>query len=179
MKRINEIIKIVVTGPESTGKTTLSQSLAEKLGCEWIPEYARSYIESLNRPYTFEDVEKIAHEQILQEHQYSERVGSGFLILDTWLIITKVWFDIVYGRFPEWIDQKIRVGNINLFLVCEPDLPWIQDSVRENGGEMRNILFERYCTEIEKYGFQYEIIGGIGEDRVRNAVEVLKLRCLL
>ncbi len=166
--------KIVITGPESTGKTTLSESLALKLNAEWIPEYARNYIENLNRPYTSKDIETIAQYQIRMENRITKANPKGIFVFDTWLILTKVWFEVVYGTSPSWINSYISASNIDLFLVCSPDVPWIADPVRENGGEMRNRLFERYCNEIELFGFNYEIIEGLGEVRLQNALNILK-----
>ena len=174
MGEINRLRKIVITGPESTGKTELSEELATKLHGKWIPEYARGYVEKLGRPYNFEDLEIIARYQIQQEYDASAIAGGGILIFDTWLIIMKVWFEVVYGKSPVWIEEYILNSNIDIFLVCSPDLPWVADQVRENGGEMRNRLFERYCREIEKYGFKYEIVEGSGEDRLNNALMHLR-----
>ncbi len=165
--------RIVVTGPESTGKTELTQILAHKYGTLWIPEYARDYVEKLDRPYTFDDVAAIAKHQIKQEEIYASKVGSGILFFDTWLIITKVWFDLVYGKCPEWVSDHIRTSRIDLFLVCDTDLPWIADPVRENGGEKREQLLKLYCDEIRSFGFSYEIVHGFGSSRTDNALEAL------
>ena len=75
--------KIVITGPESTGKTTLAEALAQKLNALLIPEYARSYVEGLNRPYTYSDVEMIAQHQLEEESKFSDSGGSGILLMDT------------------------------------------------------------------------------------------------
>lgn len=166
--------KIVISGPESTGKTTLSEALAQELNAILIPEHARSYIEGLNKPYTFSDVEAIAKYQMHEEMKMMALYPNGIIIMDTWLIITKVWFDVVFGRIPEWIESHIASTKIDLFLICAPDLPWIADPVRENGGGMRQKLFERYCNEIEHYGFSHEIVMGSGEIRVQNALKLIK-----
>jgi NadR type nicotinamide-nucleotide adenylyltransferase len=173
MLKENSIIRIVITGPESTGKTALAQALAEKLGTVWIPEYARSYVENLNRPYDYDDVVQIARHQIDQETTYSTEAGKGILIFDTWLIITKVWFDLVFGKCPEWVCEHIWSTKIDLFLICDTDLPWIADSVRENGGDKREELFQRYCNEIRSFGFNYEIVNGVGDARTINAMKLL------
>lgn len=174
MGKNSSLTKIVITGPESTGKTTLSEILAFKLNGALIPEYARSYVESLHRHYNYDDLEVIARHQVEQEKILSESTDKDILIMDTWLILTKVWFDVVYGMVPQWLEEYIASSDIALFLVCRPDLPWIPDPVRENGGEMRNILFDRYCREIEQYGFRYEIVEGEGDDRWLNAIRLLK-----
>lgn len=148
--------------------------MATRLNAVLIPEYARSYVEQLGRPYTYRDVENIARHQIQQEGELSALAGNGIIVMDTWLILTKVWFDVVYGEVPVWIEEHIRSSRINLFLVCRPDLPWIADQVRENGGEMRDVLFKRYCDEIMHYGFNYEIVEGEGETRWMNAMRLIR-----
>ena len=173
MLKENSIRRIVITGPESTGKTELAQALAEKLGTVWIPEYARSYVENLNRPYDYNDVVQIAKHQITQETTYASEVGKGILIFDSWLIITKVWFDLVFGKCPDWVCEHIRSTKIDLFLVCDTDLPWIADAVRENGGDKREQLFQLYCDEIRSFGFNFEIVNGVGETRTNNALNLL------
>lgn len=173
MNTKNNLRRIVVTGPESTGKSVLAKALSERLNGTWIPEYAREYVEKLGRAYDYDDVVRIAHYQINQEREIATRMGSGFLIFDTWLIITKVWLDLVYGKCPVWITAHIRSSKIDLFLVCNTDLPWIPDPVRENGGEMRERLLQIYCDEIVAFGFKYEIVGGFGPERTENALTAL------
>ncbi len=169
----NSLFRIVITGPESTGKTELAKDLAEKLGAVWIPEYARTYVENLDHPYNYDDVIYIARHQIAQEARDSENIENRILIFDTWLIITKVWLDLVFGKCPDWITDHIRSSKIDLFLVCATDLPWIADPVRENGGEKREELFQIYCHEIRSFGFKYEVITGTGEARTNNALKAL------
>ena len=169
----NNIRRIVVTGPESTGKTELAQALAEKLNSIWVPEYARQYVENLNRPYDYDDVVQIAQYQVAQEAEYALKIGKGLIIFDTWLIITKVWLDLVFGKCPEWVFDHIRSTKIDLFLVCDTDLPWVADQVRENGGEKRKELFHLYCNEIRAFGFNYEIVSGFGDERTANAMKAL------
>ena len=173
MSKERSISRIVITGPESTGKTALSQALSEKWGFLWVPEYARQYVENLDRPYNYDDVVTIAKHQIEEEEAYASEIGQGVLFFDTWLIITKVWFDLVFGKCPEWVTEHIRSSEIDLFLICDTDLPWVADAVRENGGEKREQLLRIYCDEIRSFGFQYEIISGFGPVRLENALKAL------
>jgi NadR type nicotinamide-nucleotide adenylyltransferase len=168
----DSILKIVITGPESTGKSTLSEQLAKHYNTVFIPEYARSYVENLNRPYTYADVEHIAHQQV-EDIQVYERKANKILFLDTYLIITKVWFEVVFQRCPEWVIGAIHQSHIDLFLLCSTDLPWEPDNVRENGGEMREKLYHIYKQELEKFNFTVEVIGGIGNQRLANAVNAI------
>jgi nicotinamide riboside kinase len=164
-------IKIVITGAESTGKSTLAEALATHYQAKWIPEFSRSYIENLHREYTYSDIEIIARHQIAEEKSFD--LGTPLVFFDTWLIITKVWFEFVFGKCPDWLHEYILQSNINLFLVCDIDIPWLPDPVRENGGENRKILHETYIHLIEEYGFNYKIISGVGNERIAKALNIV------
>jgi NadR type nicotinamide-nucleotide adenylyltransferase len=166
------IKKIVVTGPESTGKSSLTRDLAQQYHTVFIPEYARTYIEKLDRPYCYNDLEQIAITQV-NDLKLFQRKANGILFLDTYLIITKVWFEVVYDRCPQWISDRIGKKEIDLYLLCSTDLPWEPDEVRENGGVMRELLYKRYLEELEKYGLNYRIISGLGTKRLENAVQAI------
>jgi len=165
---------VVITGPESTGKTLISEYLALQLGCPWIPEFAREYIGSLDRPYVYEDLLYIADNQILQKRNF-EKSGADIVILDTWLIITKVWFMEVFHKCPAYIDVEILSQKIDLYIICKPDIPWVPDALRENGGEKRDYLMGRYIEEIRKTGSDYVLIGGEGDLRYQSALQAVKM----
>jgi len=162
-------LKVAITGPESTGKTELTRQLSAYFDGTCILEYARKYVESLQRPYNYLDVLHIAYKQIL-ESQGSDLLQTGYVFLDTELIITKVWLELVYGFCPDWINTAITSSRIDLYLLCNLDIPWIQDKVRENGGEMREKLFHIYEQLIQANGFRYKVIEGTGDLRLRNAL---------
>jgi NadR type nicotinamide-nucleotide adenylyltransferase len=166
-------IRIVITGPESTGKTTLATQLAETFGGLYVAEYAREYVEKLPGHYTYADVENIARRQI---DQYAEAMKSsaGMVFFDTWLIITKVWFEWVFGRVPKWFEDAIDECPVDLYLLCLPDLPWEADSVRENGGENRLKLFNRYRDELIRRRLSFVEIGGVDEVRLNAAIEAVR-----
>ncbi len=166
-------MNIVVTGPESSGKTNIADHLASAFKGEWVPEYARYYINSLRNKYDYKDIEVIAKKQVADYHNFSQK-ETDLIIFDTWLIITKVWFNVVFNKYPKWIDQQIHDLFIDLYLVCAPDIPWIPDGVRENGGEMREELFYHYIKEIKETGRPYAIIQGNGYERFLNAENILK-----
>lgn len=160
---------IVVTGAESTGKSTLTQKLAEHYNVPFIPEIARDYVEHLNHKYSYVDVEIIATKQVAQLNKIME-TSPRFIFMDTWLIVTKIWFEFVYKKTPEWINNEILKTKIDLFLVCDIDIPWVDDPVRENGGKNRKILQKTYIENIIKYGFNYKIVNGIEHARVLKAI---------
>ncbi len=163
--------KLVVTGPESVGKSTLVKQLAEFYKCLYVPEYARTYVECLNRPYTFNDVELIARKQIDEYDLLAQE--KGIVFFDTFLEITKVWFEYVYTCLPDWFNFEYEKRTIDLYLLCKPDLPWVKDEVRENEA-LREELFLRYQQELEDRNCNYVIIEGNGHSRMNNAINALK-----
>ncbi|MDD3319940.1 MAG: ATP-binding protein [Paludibacter sp.] len=165
------MFKIAIIGPESTGKTELARNLSEYFNASWIPEYAREYVEHLKRPYTFDDVCKIAKKQIELEKKYSdtESEKKGFLFFDTELIITKVWFEYKYQKVPDFLNQQLDTRFFDFYLLCAPDLVWEADTVREHGTD-REYFFKWYKREIEQTGKPFVIIKGFGNQRIKNAV---------
>jgi nicotinamide riboside kinase len=165
---------IVITGAESTGKSVLTEWLAKYFHAPFLPEFAREHIENLNRKYTYDDVEIIAHEQVSRlKTIQTKNSGAPYIFLDTWLIITKIWFEVVFNHLPSWLDDQIKSTPIDLFLVCNTDLPWIPDPVRENGGEQREILQQKYIETIKDYNFNYKIVSGKNQERNNNALQNL------
>ncbi len=166
---MNNVKKIVITGPESTGKSSICEFLAKEFNTVCVPEFAREYVENLNRKYTYNDVQYIAKKQILLENEFLKRANK-ILFVDTSLIITKVWFDVVFKKIPQWFEQKILENLADFYLLCNTDIEWIPDSVRENGGAMREILFDRYKRELIAYDVNFEIVQGKNKLRLGNAL---------
>src|SRR5690554_4091112 len=130
---------IVITGAESSGKSTLTAQLSLAFAGIGVPEYARYYVERLNRPYNNQDVETIGKRQLLYYKKIRRVYNSSEVLVffDTFLIITKIWLQEVFNYCPGWIHLAILENRPDLVLLCEPDLPWQQDAVRENK-EKRN-----------------------------------------
>ncbi len=160
----------VITGAESTGKSTLAKQLAEHFEAKYFPEFARQYIIQINRDYNFSDIERIAGKQV---EQYNEALctENKIVFLDTWLIITKVWFEVVYKKVPYWLGEVISNSKISGFLLCDTDIPWIPDPVRENGGEKRQILHEKYKKNLELFQMNYYVVSGKGHKRLQKAIK--------
>jgi len=163
--------RILITGPESTGKSELSTALAAKYGGVAIPEFARGYIENLERPYQYGDIEQIAEIQYKEYATLSE--DYTWVFFDTWLMITKVWFEVVYTKVPNWIEERLRQASFDLVLLCDTDLPWIADPVRENGGENRERLLDHYKRELEKLGLDWALVSGVGPERMIRASQLI------
>jgi nicotinamide riboside kinase len=166
------VTRIILTGPESTGKSVLTTGLASHYSKNYIPEYARDYILNLKRAYTYDDVVHISKKQVEWMREFSEK-SSGLLFVDTYLIITKIWFVRVFGKFPDWINQEILETKNDFYLLCKPDVPWVPDGVRENGGEMREILFNDYLNELNKRNLNFAIVGGDWHERLTNAIKLV------
>jgi nicotinamide riboside kinase len=168
-----EVYRVVITGPESTGKTSLTTMLASYFKTAWVPEYSRDYITRLGRKYDYHDVEHIAREQVGREKEYLPG-AKDFLFYDTHLIIIKVWFKVLYNNYPAWIDEAISMSRTDFFLLCNTDIPWVPDPVRENGGEMREKLLLMYQDEIISLGIPWKLISGKNKQRINSAIRVLE-----
>ncbi len=163
-------MRIVLIGPESTGKSTLCKHLAQRFSGICIDEYARTYTEQLQRPYTYEDVELIARKQA---EQLSADYGTRIVFFDTDLIITKVWFEVKYDKCPLWVIEAMEKYRPDAYLVCMPDIKFEDDPVRENGNR-REELLRLYIYEIQRLGVPYYIVSGQGDKRTDNAIKIVK-----
>mgnify|MGYP001165441388 FL=1 len=148
--------KVIITGPECSGKTTLSEDLSLHYNSLFNNEYARDYIKSLNRSYIIEDLLKIAQKQWENEHN---NLKQKFLICDTDLITIKIWSEYKFKRCDKWIVEKIeeQKKEKRLYLLCKPDIKWEFDPLRESKFE-RDILFELYKKELLSLKHSFTII---------------------
>ena len=157
-------LRILLTGPESTGKTLLARRLAKRYQTSWVPEYARAYLETLGRPYEEEDLLHIARGQVLLE-DFQAGFSHRILLCDTGLLVLKVWSEFKYGRCHPWILEQLYRRPYDLYLLCGTDVPWAYDPQRENPNE-REELYAIYKRELELLGVPFtELWGGV-EERV-------------
>ncbi|PVY43842.1 AAA family ATPase [Pontibacter virosus] len=161
------MLKVAITGPESTGKSTLSQQLAVHYNTVWVPEYARTYIETLDRPYTLQDLEQIARGQLALEAQM-ESQAERLLFSDTDLLVIKIWSEHAFGECPDWVLQKLKQQDYNLYLLMGVDLPWEPDPQREHP-HLRQYFYDWYKRELEALQVPYLEISGQHEDRFSKA----------
>jgi NadR type nicotinamide-nucleotide adenylyltransferase len=130
------IKKIVIIGPESTGKSTLCERLAQHYQSSWVPEYAREYLEKHGTHYTYNDLMDIAAGQIELEDEAVKKLhdvkhDSPKLFIDTDMYVMKVWSEFVFNKCNNWILNRIAERNYDLYLLCDVDLPWVKDELRE------------------------------------------------
>jgi NadR type nicotinamide-nucleotide adenylyltransferase len=160
---------IVVTGPESSGKTTLSRRLANHYDCAWVPEYARHYLEVHGPHYEEADLLRIAEGQYLWE-RIAVAQTRRFVISDTSMMVLHVWAQYRYGRVDPWIVERLHSQDYHLYLLCVPDIPWEAGPLRENPHDRHELLaiFEK---ELPQLGVPFVKIHGVDpEERLRQAV---------
>lgn len=166
--------KIVVIGPESTGKSTLSQQLAAHFDTVWCPEYAREYLATHGREYNYETLLTIARGQIALEDQTALSARRNLLFIDTDLYVMKVWSEFVFGRCDPWILTQIARRSYDLYLLCNIDLPWAPDELREYPDpEPRRRLYKIYRDLLIHQNTPWAEISGKYEERLGTAVEAV------
>lgn len=163
--------RIAITGPESTGKSSLCKQLAKHFNDQWVPEVAREYIAKLDRPYQQEDILQIAIKQKAAENE-AEKQANQFLFCDTELIVCKIWSEHKYKACNPWIVNQIKMSNYDLYLLCDIDLPWEPDPQREHP-DLREYFFKKYIQELSMHQFNYKIVNGKGKERLNNAIKFI------
>ncbi len=164
--------KIAITGPESTGKSTLSAALAEALGTIWVPEFAREYLETLGRPYEESDLLRIAKGQIELQEELEAR-SNKYLICDTELLVMKIWSEHKYGRCHPWILQKLQEINYDLYILPYIDVPWEEDPLREHP-DLREHFYKKYRAELLLRNANFIEVRGSLENRLQQAIIAVK-----
>lgn len=168
----NSMIKrIAIVGPECTGKTQLSHALAKHYQTVWVPEYARHYIDRLNRPYVQEDLLTIAKYQLLTEDELALEANK-VLICDTNLVVIKIWSEFKYGTCNPEIVRMLNNRTYNLHLLTNIDIPWENDPQREHPHQ-REQLYALYKKELEALGVPYRVISGSETLRLTTAIRAI------
>jgi len=174
--------KIVVIGPESTGKSTLCEQLAEQYDTLWCPEYAREYLLSNGKNYDYDDLLTIAAGQLSLEDEYYTRLetqslpllengGSLPLFIDTDMYVMKVWCEFVFEKCHRFILDEIITRKYDLYLLCNTDLPWVKDELREYPDlESRRKLYSIYEDIMINQPVPWVEISGSNEERLQKAI---------
>ncbi len=191
------IKKIVILGPESTGKSTLCEQLAAHYNTVWVPEYARTYLADHGMHYSYDDLLTIAKGQLALEDNYLEeftrslnlsdslftnnpqpgnsgpRAISSHLpfFIDTNMYVMKIWCEFVFEQCHDWILQQVAVRDYDLYLLCDIDLPWVKDDLREYPDlESRKKLFLLYKDVMINQAVPWVRIAGDYHQRFVKAV---------
>jgi NadR type nicotinamide-nucleotide adenylyltransferase len=180
---MKEIKKIVVVGPESTGKSTLCERLAAHYNTIWVREYAREYLLKNGTDYTFENLLDIAKGQLQLEEEGIVQLEKRFvdnpplrdgglpLFIDTDQYVMKTWCEFVFGKCHQWILNQIVERKYDLYLLANVDAPWVKDELREYPDfESRYRLYHHYRDLLINQEVPWVDISGDYEERLRKAV---------
>jgi nicotinamide riboside kinase len=194
--------KIVVIGPESTGKSTLCEMLAQHYQTEWCAEFAREWLLTNGTAYTYDDLLTIAKGQVALEEEYMAKkvdswqltvdgekanyhqptntlsqpstINHQLLFLDTDMYVMKVWCEYVFNDCHHWILNRIAERKYDLYLLCKPDLPWVKDELREYPDEKpRQELYHIYRDLLVQQHVPWVEISGSHGERLARAVEAV------
>jgi NadR type nicotinamide-nucleotide adenylyltransferase len=168
--------KIVIIGPESTGKSTLCSQLADHYQTSWCPEYAREYLEANGMDYTYDDLLIIAEGQIKLENRILSTVDSrqNAVFIDTDMYVMKVWCEFAFGKCHSWILNQAAMRKYDLYLLCDVDLPWKEDNLREYPDKKtRNKLYHFYKDIMVNQSVPWVNIRGSYEERLQAAIKAV------
>jgi NadR type nicotinamide-nucleotide adenylyltransferase len=175
--------KIVIIGPESTGKSTLCAELATHFNTLWCPEFAREYLLQNGTHYNVNDLTIIAKGQLAKEDDFTGAVNEHWkssiakvtntpvLFIDTDMLVMKVWSEFVFNTCDPFIKEQIELRTYDLYLLCNTDLPWTKDELREYPDvEIRQALFLRYKNLLTAQKVPFVEIKGIQSKRLEAAI---------
>lgn len=162
----NKPYKIIFTGPESSGKSTLAKLAAEHYSSHWLAEFSRTYLAQIDYPYKAADLLNIAEGQLLSQQQFIQKNShQDVLFFDTSLLVIKVWSIFKYGFYNHKIDQLLKQNLPDLFFLCDWQIPWEYDPLRETPND-RESLFKLYHEELQELGIPFYVLKGTPKDRL-------------
>jgi len=188
------LIKIAIIGPESTGKSTLCELLAQHYNTQWCPEFAREFLLTHGMDYTYDDLLFIAKGQLAMEDEYTRSLvrssesgvnssvqdpepgtlNAKFLFIDTDMYVMKVWCEFVFGKCHDWILEQIKKRKYDLYLLCNTDLPWVKDELREYPDlATRDKLYSIYKNIMVNQSTPWVDISGDYDERLQKAIRVV------
>lgn len=165
-------LRIVVVGAESTGTTTLSRDLADKLRVPWVPEIGRYYTESIlttDNPWTDDDFYRIGHLQQAYENEMAKR-SDGVIVCDTNAVATELWQRRYMGRTTAEMRRIAAADKADLYIITGDEIPFVQDGIRD-GEHIRHRMHQWFIKHITKTGTPYIIVSGSKNERVQAALE--------
>jgi nicotinamide riboside kinase len=176
-------MKLAFTGPESTGKTTLSKHIAEKYHGIYVPEIARDYLteKNIGLNYTTEDVYEIAKLQYTAILKASDAHLEKFIAIDTELIAIEIWLEFYGFQVPSWISEMIYRIEIDYYFLMDIDVPWVADPLRANPND-RAMLLEKFKRKLNFYNKNWTLVSGNFDEReamINSYIEKHKEDCLV
>lgn len=164
------MIKIAFTGPESSGKTTLSQWTADQYNGQYVEEYAREFLEQKGSNYQQSDLDIMAIEQ---QKRWEKNLYHPILVCDTEMIVFKIWSKWKYNSTSKVIEDLLANQSFDYYFLCYPDIPWEEDPLRENP-EQRWELFQLYQYELFKMGVPFSVLKGSFEEKQQMIQQIME-----
>jgi NadR type nicotinamide-nucleotide adenylyltransferase len=166
--------KIVIIGPECTGKSTLCKQLAEHYKTVWCPEFAREYLLQHGTKYTYDDLLKIAIGQMELEDSMATEGKNSYYFIDTDMYVMKVWCEVAFNNCHKWILNQIAERSYDLHLLCDVDLPWVKDELREYPDqEKRKSIYKIYKDHMINSGSRWAEVSGTQSERLQTAITLI------
>ena len=165
------MIRVVLTGSESTGKSSLAWRLAKHYDADYVPEFVRGYAEKKSGVLSFADHGPIARGQMAVEDEHIA-TGKPLLIQDTDLLSTELYCDHYFGQCPRWIVDAARERRPDLYLLCDIDIPWIPDGVRDRG-HLREEMQKLFRDAVVRSKVPFAVVSGDGDARFTTATEAI------
>ena len=163
------MLRFAITGPESSGKSTLSELIASKINAQLIPEFARAYLLEKNGKYDRFDLDKIALGQI---ESWNKKQDVAIQVCDTEMLVMKVWSNYKYGMVSDFIQNAFQTQQFDHYFLCRPDIPWEDDPLREHPEE-REKLFEIYLSELKSANLPFTIVEGELIQRIEKCQKII------
>lgn len=168
-----KVKKIAIVGPESTGKSTMSQILAKHFNTLWVPEYARYYCAALTEPCSLQDEINMFHGQVALEESIVSVASQPFIFCDTTFLTVKIWSDEMFGSTPPIVLDALPRRSYDFYLLMDIDLPWEDDPLRDFP-DKREYFMDIFHRELKALNAKYVVVGGKGDERVANAINAVK-----
>ena len=166
--------RIVVIGPESTGKSTLCEHLAAHYETVWCPEFAREYLLENGMNYSYDDLTYIAKGQLGLQATMEKNARNKVYFVDTDMYVMKVWHEVAFSACPTWVLKTIAQTSCDLYLLCNTDLPWTKDELREYPDlATRQRLFKMYKDIVINSGIPWATVSGTDDERLQIAVDAV------
>lgn len=171
-ERMQYVKRVVLIGAESTGKTTLAERLAAHYDTVWLPEYLRAYVDQRGTLPVLADIPHIARGHIEREDALAAR-ANRLLFCDTNLVTTVLYSNYYLGATPDAVRRLSYERPYDLYLLTEPDIPWVPDPGQRDGPEVRAHLHSLFVAELDRRGLPYTRVAGTYEERLCTAVAAI------
>lgn len=166
-----DLTRIVLTGSESTGKTTLAAQLAAHYHVEFVPEFVRQYAASTGKPVVMSDHGAIARGQMALENEYAAR-ASTLLFQDADLLSTVAYYTHYSGGCPQWIQDEALKRQPALYILAHIDTPWVADGIRDRG-DRREEMHQVFIDTLKRFNAPYTELNGLNDERLQNAIRIV------